>query len=230
MVRRTKEEALETRDRILDTAEQVFSEHGVARTSLADIADAAGVTRGAIYWHFKNKGDLFSAMLDRVALPMEERIRQAADESTVDPLSSLRACCVYVLRQTAEQSQCRRVFDILTRKCEHVEDVDSLGARILECRTQGLAMIERSLRNAMRKGQLPRHLDPRRAALGLHAYVNGLLYDWLMDPGSFELAGEAEPLVDLYLAGLKAAPEPKRTDSPRRSAFAVSARAARAGE
>ena len=120
MVRRTKEEALETRDRILDTAEQVFSERGVARTSLADIADAAGVTRGAIYWHFKNKGDLFSAMLDRVALPMEERIRQAADESTADPLSSLRACCVYVLRQTAEQSQCRRVFDILTRKCEHV--------------------------------------------------------------------------------------------------------------
>ena len=82
MVRRTKEEALETRDRILDTAEQVFSERGVARTSLADIADAAGVTRGAIYWHFKNKGDLFSAMLDRVALPMEaheERQSNRAD-------------------------------------------------------------------------------------------------------------------------------------------------------
>src|ERR1700688_3142706 len=72
MVRRTKEEALETRNRILDTAEQVFVEKGVSNTSLAQLAEAAGVTRGAIYWHFKNKADLFDAMMSRVVLPMEE--------------------------------------------------------------------------------------------------------------------------------------------------------------
>jgi TetR/AcrR family acrAB operon transcriptional repressor len=116
MARRTKLEAQETRNRILDTAEEVFREQGVTSTSLADIADAAGVTRGAIYWHFRNKGDLFAAMLDRVALPMEEMIRRAADASTEDPLSVLRACCVHVLRQTAEDLRCRRVFEILTRK------------------------------------------------------------------------------------------------------------------
>ena len=54
MARRTRDEALETRNTILDTAERVFSERGVSHTTLADIAAAAGVTRGAIYWHFKN--------------------------------------------------------------------------------------------------------------------------------------------------------------------------------
>jgi TetR/AcrR family transcriptional regulator, acrAB operon repressor len=203
MVRRTKEEALETRDRILDTAEQVFCARGVAGTSLADIADAAQLTRGAIYWHFKNKADLFTALLDRVALPMEEMIRKAADESTADPLASLHACCVHVLRHTVEDLQCRRVFEILTRKCEYVEELDGLSGRILECRSQGLQMMELALRNAVRKGQLPRHLRLRLAAVGLHAYVDGLIYDWLIDPTSFALAKEAEALVDQYLDGLK---------------------------
>ena len=49
MVRRTKEEAQETRSQILEAAEKAFYERGVARTTLADIAALAGVTRGAIY-------------------------------------------------------------------------------------------------------------------------------------------------------------------------------------
>jgi TetR/AcrR family acrAB operon transcriptional repressor len=54
MARKTKEEAQETRNAILDAAELVFQEHGVSHTSLAEIAAAAGVTRGAVYWHFAN--------------------------------------------------------------------------------------------------------------------------------------------------------------------------------
>jgi TetR/AcrR family acrAB operon transcriptional repressor len=116
------------------------------------------------------------------------------------------------------------VFEILTRKCEYGEDVEDLGARVLECRTQGVAMIERSLRNAIRKSQLPRHLDARRAAIGLHAYVDGLLYDWLMAPGSFDLAAEAGPMIDLYLTALKSAPEVKRSAGARDSTLAGAAR------
>lgn len=60
MARKTKQQALETRQHILDVALRLFSQQGVSATSLAEIANAAGVTRGAIYWHFKNKSDLFS--------------------------------------------------------------------------------------------------------------------------------------------------------------------------
>ena len=64
MARRTKEDAQRTRDRILDMAEREFLRRGVSRTSLQDIATAAGTTRGAIYWHFKSKNDLYFALLD----------------------------------------------------------------------------------------------------------------------------------------------------------------------
>ena len=65
MPRRTKEDALATRNSLLDAAERVFLAQGVAGTSLNDIAQEAGTTRGAIYWHFRDKADLFTAMMDR---------------------------------------------------------------------------------------------------------------------------------------------------------------------
>ncbi|MBY0410356.1 MAG: TetR family transcriptional regulator, partial [Burkholderiaceae bacterium] len=57
MARRTKEDANATRTRLIDAAESVFLQKGVSRASLNDIARAAGTTRGAIYWHFKDKVD-----------------------------------------------------------------------------------------------------------------------------------------------------------------------------
>ena len=72
MARRTKEEAFETRQSIIDAAEKCFHEKGVSRASLTDIAQAAGVTRGAIYWHFQGKADLLDALFQRIHMPLEE--------------------------------------------------------------------------------------------------------------------------------------------------------------
>src|SRR5574339_1300356 len=101
MVRRTKEEAQETRSRILDAAERVFHEKGVAHASLEDIAAAAEVTRGAIYWHFKDKAELFDAMMQRVVLPAEDMLEHAECSGDDDPLQLLRRATVEVLLRTA---------------------------------------------------------------------------------------------------------------------------------
>ncbi|OUE60679.1 HTH-type transcriptional regulator AcrR [Citrobacter freundii] len=75
MARKTKQQAQETRQHILDVALRMFSQQGVSSTSLAEIAKAAGVTRGAIYWHFKNKSDLFSEIWE-LAKPKEGANKQ----------------------------------------------------------------------------------------------------------------------------------------------------------
>lgn len=221
MVRRTKEEAFETRSHILDTAERVFSEKGVSRTSLGDIADAAGVTRGAIYWHFRNKADLYQAMVDRVVLPMEEMVRAAADESAQDPLARVREACIYVLKKTAEDQQVRRIFEVVFFKCEFDDEMRQVAGQQMECRMQCMGMFEKAFRNAIRRGQLPKGLDVRRAIIGLMAFVDGLLFSWLFKPDLFSLANEAEIFVDQFLAGLRAAPPALRSlrvGSPRRTA------------
>ena len=59
MARRTKEDAAATRQQILDSAERVFAAKGVAHSTMADIAADAGVSRGAVYWHFDSKNAVF---------------------------------------------------------------------------------------------------------------------------------------------------------------------------
>jgi len=204
MVRRTKEEAQETRNLLLDVAERVFNEKGVSRTSLADIAEAAGLTRGAIYWHFKNKSDLFDAMMERVTLPLEDLMSRSGSSELEDPLGYVRVSSVGMLERLAQDAQMQRVFDIVTHKCEYVDDMLTLRERHLECRSACLAQVELGFRNAVTKGLLPPHTDARRAAVGLHALIDGLIANWLLDPGYFALDSEAGKLIDIYLDGLRA--------------------------
>lgn len=206
MARSTKEESLETRSRILDAAENVFHAQGVARTSLADVAQAANVTRGAIYWHFKNKSDLFDAMCERVRLPMEAMVQATADEREHDPLGQLRKTCIFVLQEAVHNPHSRKVFDIVFHKCEFVDPADPILIRQQECLLHGMANIKRILNNAIAKGQLPQDLDIPLAGITFYAAVDGLLNNWLFSPAGFDLAGNAEKLVDACLDMVRYAP------------------------
>ncbi len=206
MVRRTKEEAQETRNRLLDTAEHVFNERGVSRTSLAEIAETAGLTRGAIYWHFKNKLDLFNAMMERVTLPMEEMTEGFVDAELADPVAHIRERAIAVLKDLDRNPRMQRVFDIMSHKCEYVDDMAPLRDRHLECRSECVSNIEDGFRNAIKKGALPKSVDPRLAAIGLHALIDGMIMNWLLDPAYFSFKRDAETMVDHYLRGLAGAP------------------------
>ncbi|CAG4890498.1 TetR family transcriptional regulator [Paraburkholderia saeva] len=213
MVRRTKEEALETRNRILDAAEQVFFEKGVSRTSLADIAQAAGVTRGAIYWHFANKGDLFTEMFDRVLLPLDELKAASLDPEEPDPLGRMIDICILCLRDTANDPRRRRVFDILFMKCEFVEDMGPVMARCQNNMRDGLESMRGGVRNAISKGQLPADLEVSRAVSMIHAFISGSLRDMLFLPGAFDFGEHAEAMVHALFDSLRTSPALRRSSA-----------------
>ena len=202
MVRRTKEAALETRTLILDTAERVFEEKGVSHTSLAEIAKTAGLTRGAIYWHFKNKVDLFEAMMDRIKLPMEHT-KPGSGTEREDPLGFVRDCALGVLKQITSDPQTQRVFEICCHKVEYVDEMTQLRERHIECRSEFLSQLERGLRLAAKQGLIPASVNPRFAAVGLHALVDGLIMNWVLDPKYFPLAKAAAPMIDNYINSLR---------------------------
>lgn len=202
MARRTKAEALETREQIIDAAECVFHEKGVSRTSLNDIAQQAGVTRGAIYWHFKNKHDVFIAMMNRLRLPMEALGDRAVDPNETDPLGKFREFLIYVLCETARDPGRRRVFEIMFHKCEFTAETDPLMSRQQEAYLDGSERMRRTLHNAMARGQLSADLDVERAVVQLHVQITGIFYTWLLIPDIFDLEREAVNFVDCYLDSL----------------------------
>ncbi len=204
MVRRTKADALVTRNTLLDAAEHVFQAHGVSRTSLNDIATAAGTTRGAIYWHFEDKGALFNAMMERVTMPLEGALACAAGkaEAADNPLLSLRDSMMNALKQTATDEQTRRVFEVATHKVEYVSEMQAVRDRHLLVRNQCVAMTEKALREVVRREDIKLPMPLPTAALGLHVIMDGLIQNWLLDPLAFDLEKSGRHTMDAYLAGL----------------------------
>lgn len=202
MVRKTKEEALVTRSRILDAAERMFQQRGVAGTSLHDIAQAAGVTRGAVYWHFTDKADLFNAMMSRVCLPIEENTALRAASDCPDALATLRQHLVDILARVAGEEQMRRVLEVATQKIEYVDEFVAVRERHVQMRNQHVDELERLLRRAQRLGQVVTSPPARQLAIGLHALLDGLLQGWLLEPGAFDLKRVGARAIDTHLAGL----------------------------
>lgn len=206
MARRTKAEAQATRDHLLDTAERVFHERGVSRTSLAEIAQAAGVTRGAIYWHFENKADLFSAMMERVVLPFEQSIATvaAAHAEDRDPIAAMRAHVAHTLGLVAGDERVRRVFGIAKHKVEYVDELLAVRDRHLRIRNQFHQVFEHALRAGIKKGALTLRVPVRAAAMGVFALMDGLIQNWMLDPGAFDLPRTGLQVFDCYVAGMVA--------------------------
>ena len=202
MVRRTKEEALGTRSLILDTAELVFEQRGVPGTSLHEIARAAGLTRGAIYWHFKDKAALFDAMMERARLPLEASGLWCGLRGADITVSQMRDGLVAVLKHVVNDPQMKRVFAIASHKVEYAGETQALRERHVRVRSECLADMEHTLRRAMRRGELARRMPARAAAVGLHALVDGLLQNWMLAPGDFDLVKVGSQVVDAYLGSL----------------------------
>ncbi len=204
MPRRTKQDAERTRERILDMAEREFQRRGVSRTSLEQIARAAGVTRGAVYWHFRNKADLFNAMLNRVTLPLEAEILKSGERTLDDPVAQIRNSYVAALRATVADPQARRVFEVALFKVEHGHALRGVHERRLAGLRNRVANVERGLRRAARLGLWKSALPARAAAQGVEALVDGLISNWMIDPQAFDLVRVGEQALDAYLRGLRA--------------------------
>jgi TetR/AcrR family transcriptional regulator, acrAB operon repressor len=223
MARKTKEEAQVTRERLLDAAENLFRERGVTRTSLAEVATAAGMTRGAVYWHFKDKADLFRAMCERATLPLDSAFEQGTSGACADPLGTLRQLAIGALQSLAGDPRAQNVFEIVFHKSELVDELAGLATSHREERSECLLQIEDIVRRAAEMGQLPADVDPFLATQCLHALMVGIMHEWVLDPTAYDLGAAAPALIDMLLAGLRANP-------PRHSAAGAGARTAAAAE
>jgi TetR/AcrR family acrAB operon transcriptional repressor len=214
MARRTKVEAAITREQLLDAAERVFRERGVARTSLAEVAAAAGVTRGAVYWHFKDKADLFTAMCDRATLPLDALVSKVDAVAHTDPLGALRELSIAALNCLATDARAQAVFEVIFHRSELTGDLAQIaGARDRE-RCDCLVSVERLMQQAVAARQLPADTDTALATRLLHACVAGIMREWVLDKSAYDLAAHAPRFVDVVLAGLAANP-PRRVERVR---------------
>jgi AcrR family transcriptional regulator len=202
MARRTKEEALETRNRIMNAAVDVFFERGVASATLNDIANCANVTRGAIYWHFKNKLDVFDALNDRLQLSFADAILADLQNDHPHPLLQLERLCTEMIGNLEDDAEAFKVLSIMFFKCDYSGEMGGFLKIQNDRRKKNIELFSQYFARAKKHRHLPADVDPGVLAMALLSYINGLVIDYLRDPEAIAIKVNAARFMRLFFRNL----------------------------
>jgi TetR/AcrR family acrAB operon transcriptional repressor len=200
-MRRTKEEAEQTRRRIMTAALPVFDERGLARTTMQHIAEAAGVTRGAIYWHFADKQALFRAIRDDVSLPLVDRADfTLLSDHQSEPLERIERFLLDIITAVDQNARTRIACSVMSFKCEYVGEFESEldeYARNVERARKNLTQV---YSEARARKQLHSALKPEVAALETLAFLTGLIRLVLLEGHGMNVRRNVHAMVAAHVA------------------------------
>jgi TetR/AcrR family acrAB operon transcriptional repressor len=201
-MRRTKEEAEATRAKLLKTALSVFSAKGYAAATLDDIAKAAKVTRGAIYWHFKSKADLYNTLIQELSARGTTVVQQAlAEGGTL--IEILRRIFVRQCALIEDDKEARAVMELALFKTGLDPELQAGRKKQIDEGNALITGIASAMQAGVTQGILRNDMDPADMARAFIAFENGAIQQWLASPKSFLLKTSAESFADILIAGLK---------------------------
>lgn len=213
-MKRTKSEAMQTREQLLMAALDVFDRRGVGRASLHEIAQAAGVTRGALYWHFKNKEDLFEALFQRIFLDVSQCLVEDIRNDAPNMLANLKQALVNIFERLENNPMHCKFSRILHLKCEHTEENAAIVAVMDRYQLMWQEQIHGALRLCVRQKSLPENLDIPLTALYLKSALFGLIELWLYRPERIDLTRDAPRMVETVFHTLRHAEHLRKTTEP----------------
>ena len=197
---RTKDDAQKTREALLSAGGTVFARKGFDKATLDDIARQAHVTRGAVYWHFKDKTALFYAIVEATYSDLQKKLLRFYDEK-MSPLANILV-----------------IAEALGNEYEQNADFCAMGKILLlnppPCADNGVNMykevfadflktISILLLRAQEKKELPKTMDVAFAARNIMSVIIGIEALWLVHPKKFSIRMELPKMVSVTLRGNK---------------------------
>ncbi|NCT41455.1 MAG: TetR family transcriptional regulator [Alphaproteobacteria bacterium] len=194
-MRRTKQDAQKTYDAILNASAALFAEKCISNVSLEEIAKAANVTRGAIYWHFKNKGEIFNALHESVFQPLSEIILQDLHSEEEAPLQLLSNLCVKLLLDITQDTSKRQMMTLFLLHWNYTGDIAKYKEPHLAKKEESLQLFAKYFEKAKADGTLPECADPMFLTISVRCYLKGIIIEYLNNPESIDLEKNAEHLI-----------------------------------
>lgn len=157
MARRTKAEAEQTRQRILKAALDLFVEKGYERTTFEDVAERIALTKGAVYWHFKSKPDLFTELVADMTAKHNQQIARILPEPTT--LDGLVAHFLERARLIVGQPRSKKYFQMMLSMDWPSSKFIPIKRRLRESGSGPFELIERTLVMVQQKGEIRKSAD-----------------------------------------------------------------------
>lgn len=206
-MRRTKIEALKTKEYLMLAALDTFYQKGIARTSLNEIAQAAGVTRGALYWHFKNKEDLFDALFQRICDDIESCMKEDSNNNNEQAWPSFRLTLIRFFERLQHNDLHYKFHSILFLKCEHTEQNEAVIAIAKKHQSLWREKIVAVLTDAIQQKALADNLDIDMAVIFIKSSLDSLIWRWLSSEQGFDLAQTAPRMIEIIIDTLENHPQ-----------------------
>ena len=198
------------RRQIVDAAIRVMAEKGWNETSIDEITREAGVSRGLVSYHFKDKADLLSGVLARCQQASMDVGAIAAREAR-DPVERFRVVIRATIALTRDDPTIYEIFlHFMASGRAHPE----LGEQIRDAYRGFRGAWARSIRNGQDQGLFRNDIDADAAAAREIGAITGMALQGLLEPGSFsfeEVAKQTEDMMMDYLLGGPKAVAPRPT-------------------
>lgn len=164
----------DTRSRILEAALERFASQGYHATKVADIVDSSRTSKGAVYFHFPSKQDIFLGLVDQFAGLLEGRVQEAlaVDKSGVE---RVEAALTVVMNTFTRYRRLAKIFLIQAAGLGQ-----EFETKRLEIHRRFIALIQDQLEQALREGDLA-GIDPEVTAYAWMGAVNELVISWVHD-------------------------------------------------
>lgn len=201
-MRRTKEDAELTKQAILNAAVEVFSDRGVAKASLEEIARNARVTRGAIYWHFKNKLQIFDALYQSLHTPFISRILEGLEVEHPNPVGQLQQLCTELLLEVDDNEFRRKALTLFLLKCDYGGELECYKEKHIQAKLEKKAAFSIYFNKATEAGHLPADTDPDVLTLSVICYLRGILMEYLEAPDTFNMKENVPKLIHSFFKNL----------------------------
>lgn len=190
----------DTRTKILESAEKTFAKHGYEKTTLDQIANNANLTKGAVYWHFSSKSDLFLALIERSfkklikELPKQKEIFQSAN-----PVKAFQSLFENEIRTCIEEkNQNTLLFLEFISKRRDQEVQKKLNHFFLHLFQETSKIIE----ELQQEGHLPSDLSPYALSIILQAMMNGMVLMAIAAPNQIPIQTISEDISKVFWKGL----------------------------
>jgi hypothetical protein len=180
---------------LLDAALEVFWRDGVTRASSQAIAQEAGVTRGALYWHFKNKEDLFETLFEQQYADFFAAFNDQTLRDNQDVWTHLQHNLTTMFETLATRESKHKFCNVMFSKCEQTAGNETITE--LACRYHRLfqKQIAYALQLSREQGRLPENTDIELAAIYLESSLVGLIKIWIDEPERFDLIAKSKRVI-----------------------------------
>lgn len=203
----TEEYKLETRDRILDAAEVLFSKKGYYDTSMDEIVKQSGLSKGGIYEYFSSKEDLFLALKDKLLVASLNELK-----STFGPYDSARtklekaAEIVFTSMVGVSKEACRMnlEFSVVAPRIKSLQLARDNQLRAFH------DFVFKIVKEGVESGEFRSEIDPDSAACIIVGMVDGLSFDWATTTFDFDWTLLKKQSLELFTKGLVFSAKPRR--------------------